>query len=347
MKENNIGHTLTTDEIRFLKRLPSVRLRNIDLEQTLQKNKVVVLRDSKNSFLQCIFYHIFDDFVYMHTTIGRDEFKLETFQRLFEITTEFGPSLCVFFDSPASVKAMLKLGGKEIKNDVSEALDAYKLIKINKLTNSDFYIRDGILFDRKDKVQIKNPLYLITKESFKPIIKSNEIASISRLDLTTGYNKRFLDNKEISLFYKMLVNPLLGEDIISISNFSLMHETNSTIATIVEKQEMSAFYCLFPISGTLFNEFIDGTKNALSIQPEDVCLKESDYAYFAGGGGNNLRDRAAGIVFFAQDVTKFKKVLTKPVTKEGLSFIQRIGFAPINESLNSQIGVLHILDTTA
>lgn len=78
------------------------------------------------------------------------------------------------------------------------------------------------------------------------------------------------------------------------------------------------------------------------MEREDISPTNTGFAYFAGGGGLTIRDKAASLLFFAKEISLYRHVLTRPVTSEGLGFGKKIGFKPL--SGKSELGKIHILN---
>jgi hypothetical protein len=159
-------HELTSKDINFLKRLPSVKSRKINLDILCKNSTPVILKNQNNHFLLMTCYSCCSDFVYMHTTVGRDKYKDILFNYLLDVTTKIGPSYCVLFGSPASIKIVQRYGGKEIDIPTDRFVE-----EVNVLMNESFYIHNDFLANYKDEVPTKNFLYLVTRESYLNSLK--------------------------------------------------------------------------------------------------------------------------------------------------------------------------------
>ncbi|MGL1904326.1 MAG: hypothetical protein OCC49_19485 [Fibrobacterales bacterium] len=169
-----LANTLSEHDIELLKRLPSVRERNIDIEAAYRDSQVVVLKNSKTQKIELLtFYHNFGDFVYPHTTIGRDQYKFQLFEYLLSITTTLAPTYFVILGSDVSIDAAIWNGAEEVFRDsvarkVPEFTD-----RLNTLMGTMFYWDGLFLRDLKDETPITNPVFRVTKDSFKSRIYSS------------------------------------------------------------------------------------------------------------------------------------------------------------------------------
>lgn len=157
---------LSKADLAFLKRLPSTKARHIDVDKVNAENEVVVLRDDKYRILLLTFYHNFGDFVYVHTSIGRDEYKLLLYTCLADITTQKGPVYFLIFKNAESVRVVETIGAKEVSLTFVEQHITDFAKRIGDLTNRPFYKNGDYMFDHLDEPAVVNPLYLTTRNSF-------------------------------------------------------------------------------------------------------------------------------------------------------------------------------------
>ncbi len=162
----HVDTALTPEDLNFLKRLPSTKARHIDVDKVHAENDVVVLKDAKNRILLLTFYHNFGEFIYVHTSIGRDEYKDLLYTCLADITTQKGPVYFVIFKNKESVRVVESIGAKEVTlSSVEQHIDNFAQ-RIGDLTDRPFYKNGDYMFDHLDEPAVINPLYLTTRDSF-------------------------------------------------------------------------------------------------------------------------------------------------------------------------------------
>ena len=178
--------------------------------------------------------------------------------------------------------------------------------------------------------------------------------SINKLDrifdnyshkLLIEYYTRGAFPHEVSGLYEKMLIPLLGNEIISrekIKNFLNKNQYVLTVGFKKKFEEPKFFYSFFPLNENCFNMIKNG-KNIFSLAGTDIVGEKSDFAYFAGGGGISLRDKAAGIMHCILTMRNFKYVLSNPVSNEGLMLLIKLGFVPIAGDCEEGLNTLYAL----
>ena len=161
-----IVESLTETELRFLSRLPSMKHRKIDILKIAAENDVVVLKDLNGKILLLTFYRNFGDFVYVHTSVGRDEHKGLLYRHLVQITSKIGPTYFIIFHSAESVKVCKSIGAEEISLTETEQDAPNFAERIAELTDRPFYKKGDYLFDHDDAPAVINPIYKSTRASY-------------------------------------------------------------------------------------------------------------------------------------------------------------------------------------
>jgi hypothetical protein len=353
MNNYSSSNQLPIKLIQRINRLPSIRKRGLDIIKLLEQNEVFVLNDKEGNFLQCIFYKVFDNFVYMHSTIGKDEYKDEAFKRLFNIVTRLGPCYCIMFNSPKSIECIEKYGGIRIRNNSLDNLDDDLFHSINQHTRRFFYREGGLLYDKSDSIKVENPFFCITQNTYDKAINTIGQPQTKLSKLLVRYNSKLKENyitcspqgSEISEIYETLVYPLLGRDILPPEKIKSFQDRNNNvlkIGRIRNSAEMSFFYCFLPMNEKMFHFLKEGKREVFELNEDDIEIRSTKFAYFAGGGALSVRDRAAGLLNCANEINRYSHLLSKPVSNEGLTFLQKTGFEPV--SGESKLGVLHFLN---
>jgi hypothetical protein len=169
-----ISHKFTSKEIKLIKRLPSVKERKINFDILLKNNTPVILRSENDKLLTIAFYFHSNNYIYTHTTIGKDIYKDIFFKKIFDITTKIAPVYSIFFNSSISIETANRYGAKKINLDnINISADIF-ISDINTMTGDYFYKQNNIILNHKDKISIENPLYLITRENYLNSLKTSE-----------------------------------------------------------------------------------------------------------------------------------------------------------------------------
>lgn len=177
-KQYHVSDKISESELQLLKRLPSTAQRHIDIEKINNENDVVVLRSNRGRILLLTYYKNFGDFVYVHTSIGRDEYKEFLYTELAEITTKIAPTYFVIFQSEESIRVVNLIGAKLTDlNEFGEGGNGF-MNEIAKLTNRPFYQEDGLLFDSDDTQKQINPLFVTTRESFLKSMENEHLKAV-------------------------------------------------------------------------------------------------------------------------------------------------------------------------
>jgi hypothetical protein len=163
----SVDRHLEERELQMLERLPSVRIRNIDIRKTWDQNEVVTCRDMHSGkLLMLTFFHDFGNFVYAHTTIGRGHCRGIMARETFALTTALGNTFSIFYKAPDSMSAARRYGARSVRID--NVLDRFSgfLEQISQLTGHHFYQSDGWLMDRNDPAPEINPLFMVTRQTY-------------------------------------------------------------------------------------------------------------------------------------------------------------------------------------
>ncbi|MGL1937208.1 MAG: hypothetical protein OCD01_19430 [Fibrobacterales bacterium] len=370
-----VSHALTPTEIAILKRLPSVKDRKIDIDATYTYNQVIVLKNSHTDKIVLLsFYHNFGDFIYVHTMIGRNDYKHMLFEYILKLTTPIAPTYFITIGSEASIESTLLNGGEEIYEEevMSDIIDFAE--RINLLTGTKFYWDTSILKDHNDIIPVKIPVFRVTEESFQSCVNTfhsinqqrhnmqtiqhqNTIKKITeKQHLAKGYQYDSITLSELYYAYHLHISKLFGKKILPFE----------TIATIYKKNS-DAFFCIKqydPVTGNrktcfvgslipLTQDATDAMKQlkitGLNLTAKHVLPKNNPvktiYTALIMSINDTVFDRAASLVLFAKKLLTFSEVLTVPATPEGLKLTRKMGFIPTDQRFTSDIGTLHILDT--
>ncbi len=352
--QNYVSNKLSPIAARLIQRIPSVKERDLNIDQLLEKNEIFVLYGEKGNFLQCIFYKVFDDFVYMHATIGKDSYKDEAFYKLFDITTKLGTSYCVMFNSPKSIESIEKYGGKQLQEETLNTVSNDLLNAINRHTGRGFYKEEGKLYDKTDRVKTKNPFFMISRDAYEKAVSKLQHTNMGLKKLLNRYKSSLGADyttyspkiESINEVYKQLVVPLLGKNILSqdsVKSFLVKNTSSLTIGSTRNRNSYHFFYCFLPLSKEVFYEMKQGKKGVFDLTDKDISQGETEFTYFAGGGGLSVKDRAAGLIHCANRINNYSYLLSTPVSNEGLAFLKKVGFQPVDSTQASTLNVLHIL----
>jgi len=162
-----LSRSLSARDKRFLQRLPSVKSRSMNIDNLTLSNEVLVLRCSKSNRVAILaYYYCFDDFIYVHSLIGRDEYKTLFFGCLFDVTTGLGDTYFVLFNSVESISSTEFYGGREVLLDEIDHEIPDFVDRLKQHTGLGFYREGNKLKDDADQVGDENPIYLITKERY-------------------------------------------------------------------------------------------------------------------------------------------------------------------------------------
>lgn len=164
--EYHVENELDIDELLFLSRLPSVTQRKIDVFKIAEENEVVVLKNRRGKILLLTFFKNFGDFVYVHTSIGRDKYKAFLYAELANITTKLGPTYFVVWQNAESIRVVNRIGAKPVT--LSNTLEHVPnfMEDISVLTDRPYYKDGDYMYDEDDAIKEVNPIFLTTRASF-------------------------------------------------------------------------------------------------------------------------------------------------------------------------------------
>ncbi|NEP71713.1 MAG: hypothetical protein F6K25_06635 [Okeania sp. SIO2G4] len=171
-------------------------------------------------------------------------------------------------------------------------------------------------------------------------------------NLIQGYTLQPIPRDKIDWVYG-IVQSTWGMQLIPYEIILQIHQVNPSAFQVVvrlnghvENPEICAIISLIPLTSESSELMLKKSLTGLNLKPEHVApgdtIQSSAYLAFGGVITKNIRDYGASFVYTAKLMMNYSLVFTLPITKEGLSFAQRMGFVPVEPKEDSDVGILHI-----
>lgn len=169
--------------------------------------------------------------------------------------------------------------------------------------------------------------------------------------LIAGYSLQPASLHDLHDVYRAL-DRVLGRPLIPIETVARFQRKNSDSVRLVHRLNdvgqplpFGAIIALFPLTPAAARAMSDGHLSALALRSDHISPPGAACrtAYLAVGAviSDKTRDYGAGFVYLARSMRNHASVLTSPITREGLNFCMRMGFAPVQSGQPQELGVLH------